>query len=70
VPPPDAVQNDIQNRADRLAGEPAPEITPEDFARLQKLGTLNLDPRGRIRPDLGRADDPGVSLRRRRAWYK
>jgi hypothetical protein len=66
APPP---APDMQQRVDRLAGEPAPDITPEEFARLQKLGSLNIDPRGRVRPDLGREDDPGVSVRKRRAWY-
>ncbi|MBX3063175.1 MAG: hypothetical protein KF726_09385 [Anaerolineae bacterium] len=59
----------IDERIDRLAGEPAPDITPEEFARLQKLGTLNLDSRGRVRPQREEDDDPGVSLRKRRAWY-
>lgn len=69
APPPAAPPPDMQQRVDRLAGEPAPDITPEEFARLQKLGSLNIDPRGRVRPDLGREDDPGVSVRKRRAWY-
>jgi hypothetical protein len=55
---------------DRLAGEPAPDITPEEFARLQRGGKpLHIDSRGRIRADRLSEDDPGVSLRKRRAWY-
>jgi hypothetical protein len=63
---PDAQMN---QRIDRLAGEPAPDITPEEFARLQKLGSLNLDSRGRIMLHREDGSDPGVSVRKRRAWY-
>jgi hypothetical protein len=59
----------MNQRIDRLAGEPAPDITPEEFARLQKLGSLNLDPRGRIMLHREDGSDPGVSVRKRRAWY-
>ena len=56
-------------RLERLGGEPAPVITPEEFARLQKSGQVNIDARGRVRT--ARRDDAeaGVSLRKRRAWY-
>ena len=59
----------LNDRIDRLAGEPAPDITPEEFARLQKLGSLNLDSRGRIMLHREDGSDPGVSVRKRRAWY-
>lgn len=60
----------IGERIHRLSGEAAPDLSPEEFARLQRSGgAINIDPRGRIR--VGRRDesDPGVSLRKRRAWY-
>lgn len=60
----------IGERINRLSGEAAPDLSPEEFARLQRSGgAINIDPRGRIR--VGRRDesDPGVSLRKRRAWY-
>jgi hypothetical protein len=60
----------IGERITRLSGEAAPDLSPEEFARLQRSGgAINIDPRGRIR--VGRRDetDPGVSLRKRRAWY-
>ena len=55
-------------RLERQGGEPAPDITPEEFARLQEAGQLHLDPRGRVRPTRSESD-AGISLRRRRAWY-
>jgi hypothetical protein len=62
--------NDLDDRLDRLAGEPAPVITPEEFARLQKAGQVNIDASGRVRTARRRdEDDGGVSLRKRRAWY-
>src|SRR5215510_15188026 len=39
----------IDERINRLSGEPAPDISPEDFARLQRLGSLHIDSRGRVR---------------------
>lgn len=59
----------IDERINRLAGEPAPDISPEDFARLQRSGSLHIDPHGRIRVNRREETDPGVSLRKRRAWY-
>ena len=59
-------------RADweRLGGEPAPVITPEEFARLQKAGQVHIDSGGRVRTARRRnEEDGGVSLRKRRAWY-
>lgn len=58
-----------QERVDRLAGEPAPDISPEEFARLQRAGTLHIDAQGRVRANRREENDPGVSLRKRRAWY-
>ena len=73
---PDVPENDngtpsegMNDRIDRLAGEPAPDITPEEFSRLQKLGSLNLDSRGRIMLHREDGSDPGVSVRKRREWY-
>lgn len=63
-------QDKLNERIDRLAGEPAPDISPEEFARLQKAGSaIHLDSRGRIRANRPEDNDPGVSLRKRRAWY-
>lgn len=71
--PPPAEQTsdeDLSPRLERLGGEPAPDITPEEFARLQQSGQVHIDPRGRVRT--ARSNNPsnaGVSLRKRRAWY-
>jgi hypothetical protein len=59
----------MHERIDRLGGEPAPDISPEEFARLQRAGTLHIDPQGRVRANRREENDPGVSLRKRRAWY-
>ncbi len=59
----------MQERLERLGGEPAPVITPEEFARLQKQGQVNIDARGRVRTARRSGEDVGVSLRKRRAWY-
>jgi hypothetical protein len=74
--PPDAdqpeappAQDDMQERLQRLGGEPAPAITPEEFARLQKAGQVHIDERGRVRTARPADSDAGVSLRKRRAWY-
>lgn len=64
-----AVADDMDDRINRLGGEPAPVITPEEFARLQKAGQVHIDARGRVRTERPRGVDPGVSLRKRRAWY-
>jgi hypothetical protein len=85
VPPPDAPDNpttnqppdapdavhddDLGPRLERLGGEPAPDITPEEFARLQQAGQIHIDPRGRVRTTQRNETDAGVSLRKRRAWY-
>ncbi len=70
-PPPDASSPEeppAVPRLERVGGEPAPDITPEEFARLQQTGQLHIDPRGRVRTTR-QESDAGVSLRRRRAWY-
>lgn len=63
--------DEIHARLERLGGEPAPDITPEEFARLQQSGQIHIDPRGRVRSSQTRTpgQDAGVSLRKRRAWY-
>lgn len=61
--------NAMNERLERLGGEPAPVITPEEFARLQKQGQVNIDSRGRVRTARRSGADAGVSLRKRRAWY-
>ncbi len=68
-PAAEAEEEVMGERIDRLSGEPAPDISPEEFARLQQGGPLNLDSRGRIRANRRSDDNPGVTLRRRRAWY-
>ena len=66
---PDPLPDRMNERLERLGGEPAPVITPEEFARLQKAGQVHIDSRGRVRTERPRGVDPGVSLRKRRAWY-
>lgn len=61
--------DDLDERLERLGGEPAPVITPEEFARLQKAGQVHIDARGRVRTSRRSDADAGVSLRKRRAWY-
>jgi hypothetical protein len=64
--PPD----DLTPRVDRLSGDAAPDLTPEEFARLQNSEqAINIDARGRVRVDRGSEDSPGIALRKRRAWY-
>jgi hypothetical protein len=63
--PPD----EMDDRLERLGGEPAPVITPEEFARLQKAGQVHIDSRGRVRTASRSGPNAGVSLRKRRAWY-
>ncbi len=60
---------DLKPRLQRLGGEPAPDITPEEFARLQEAGQIHIDPRGRVRTTRRDETDAGISLRKRRAWY-
>lgn len=62
-------EEDYQGRLERLGGEPAPAITPEEFARLQRAGQVSIDARGRVRTTRRTDADAGVSLRKRRAWY-
>lgn len=59
----------MNERLERLGGEPAPVITPEEFARLQKSGQVNIDAQGRVRTARRTGAEAGVSLRKRRAWY-
>ena len=61
--------DDLRPRLERLGGEPAPDITPEEFARLQQAGQIHIDPRGRVRTTARDETDAGISLRKRRAWY-
>ncbi|MBN1200476.1 MAG: hypothetical protein JXJ20_01350 [Anaerolineae bacterium] len=61
--------DDLGPRLERLGGEPAPDITPEEFARLQQAGQIHIDPRGRVRTTDRDETDAGISLRKRRAWY-
>lgn len=56
-------------RLERLGGEPAPVITPEEFARLQRAGQVHIDSRGRVKMSRPSDMEEGVSLRKRRAWY-
>lgn len=65
----DAERDDLGDRLQRLGGEPAPAITPEEFARLQKAGQVHIDSRGRVRTARRNDSEAGVSLRKRRAWY-
>jgi len=62
-------EDDLGDRLERLGGEPAPVITPEEFARLQKAGQVHIDSRGRVRTASRSGPNAGVSLRKRRAWY-
>lgn len=70
APAADSGDGDLGPRLERLGGEPAPVITPEEFARLQKAGQVHIDSRGRVRTARRTSDaTAGVSLRKRRAWY-
>ncbi|MFO7323009.1 MAG: hypothetical protein DIU68_014885 [Chloroflexota bacterium] len=60
----------FEERLERLGGEPAPVITPEEFARLQRAGQVHIDARGRVRTARRSDAEAGVSLRKRRAWYE
>lgn len=70
-PPPPAPPDEemYQERLERLGGEPAPAITPDEFARLQRAGQVHIDARGRVRTTRRTDAEAGVSLRKRRAWY-
>ncbi len=63
------LHDEYNERLERLGGEPAPVITPEEFARLQKAGQVHIDARGRVRTTRRSDAEAGVSLRKRRAWY-
>ena len=63
------IEDDMGDRLERLGGEPAPVITPEEFARLQKAGQVHIDSRGQVRSAGRSGPNTGVSLRKRRAWY-
>jgi hypothetical protein len=63
-------EESMQDRLERLGGEPAPVITPDEFARLQQDGSVHIDSRGRVRTTRRQNNEPGVSLRKRRAWYQ
>ena len=65
----DDLHNAYDERLERLGGEPAPVITPEEFARLQKAGQVSIDAKGRVRTTRRSDAEAGVSLRKRRAWY-
>jgi hypothetical protein len=67
APPEDSLR--MEERLERLGGEPAPAITPEEFARLQRAGQVHIDARGRVRTARRSDAEAGVSLRKRRAWY-
>ncbi len=67
--PPPTPPEDMDERLERLGGEPAPAITPEEFERLQKAGQVHIDSRGRVRTARRTGAEAGVSLRKRRAWY-
>lgn len=69
VPANGAPTGSYEERLERLGGEPAPVITPEEFARLQKAGQVHIDERGRVRTARREDEDGGVSLKKRRAWY-
>jgi hypothetical protein len=71
TPPPAPPRDEevYQERLERLGGEPAPAITPEEFARLQRAGQVHIDARGRVRTTRRTDAEAGVSLRKRRAWY-
>jgi len=65
----DDLHSAYDERLERLGGEPAPVITPEEFARLQKAGQVSIDAKGRVRTTRRSDAEAGVSLRKRRAWY-
>lgn len=62
-------RDDMDERLERLGGEPAPAITPEEFARLQRAGQVHIDARGRVKTARRSDVEAGVSLKKRRAWY-
>ncbi len=68
-PPPPPDDDRMDERLERLGGEPAPAITPEEFARLQRAGQVHIDAQGRVRAARRSDAEAGVSLKKRRAWY-
>ena len=67
---PGAPADNFSERLERLGGEPAPVITPEEFSRLQNAGQVHIDAMGRVRTARRASQaDAGVTLRKRRAWY-
>lgn len=67
---PEPPADNFTERLERLGGEPAPVITPEEFARLQNAGQVHIDAMGRVRTARRASQaDAGVTLRKRRAWY-
>jgi hypothetical protein len=65
-----APADNFGERLERLGGEPAPVITPEEFSRLQNAGQVHIDAMGRVRTARRASQaDAGVTLRKRRAWY-
>ena len=69
VPESSSGSDGMNERLERLGGEPAPAITPEEFARLQKAGQVHIDARGRVKTARRTDAEAGVSLKKRRAWY-
>jgi len=69
IPNAEPPADDMAARIDRLGGEAAPDISPEEFTRLQETGSLHIDSQGRVRANRRDDNDPGISLRKRRAWY-
>lgn len=70
TPPETSLDDDrMEERLERLGGEPAPAITPEEFARLQRAGQVHIDAQGRVRAARRSDAEAGVSLKKRRAWY-
>ncbi len=69
VPESNVNHDNMDERLERLGGEPAPAITPEEFARLQKAGQVHIDARGRVKTARRTDAEAGVSLKKRRAWY-
>lgn len=67
--PDEADDGEYGDRLERLGSEPAPVITPEEFARLQRAGQVHIDARGRVRTTRRSDAEAGVSLKKRRAWY-
>ncbi len=59
----------MHKRYERLGGEPAPAISPEQFSKLVDEGQVHIDHRGRVRSARSSNREEGMSLRKRRAWY-